>query len=110
MWDLALEAQGVRADLRIPFPCPLVVKGGSNLPEGQTLVGMFAYRTASVQWRVQAGLAGMEEGGTVTVAMVIPVASVVGWEQRRADWVDVAWLAMRVLWGRCGVGGWGRRH
>ena len=42
VWELAVEAQGVNADLRIPFPCPLVVKGGSNPPEGQTLVGMFA--------------------------------------------------------------------
>ena len=34
VWELAVEAQGVQANFRIPFPCPLVVKGGSNLPEG----------------------------------------------------------------------------
>ena len=27
--------------------------GGSNLPEGQELVGMFAYRLVSGHWRVQ---------------------------------------------------------
>ena len=36
----------MHANLRIPFPCPLVVKGGSNLPR-QTLMGMFAYRLVS---------------------------------------------------------------
>ena len=25
----------MQADLRIPFPFPLVIKGGSNLPEGK---------------------------------------------------------------------------
>ena len=43
VWDLAVEAQGLQADLHIPFPCPLVIRGGSNLPTGQELLGMFAY-------------------------------------------------------------------
>ena len=79
VWELAVEAQGVQVDLRIPFPCPLVIKGSCNLPEGQTLVGMFAYWLASGHWRVQAGVG---EEGSVTVAMVIPLASVVGWDHR----------------------------
>ena len=58
----------MRADLRIPFPCPLVIRGGSNLPEGQELVGMFAYRLVSGHWRVQTGVAGIGEEGTVTTA------------------------------------------
>ena len=60
-----MEAQEVQADLRIPFPCPLVVKGGSNLPKGQTPAGMFAYRLASRHWRVQVGVAGVREEGSV---------------------------------------------
>ena len=47
VWELAVQAQGVQDDPRIPFPCPLFVKGCSKLPEGQTLVGMFAYRLTS---------------------------------------------------------------
>ena len=47
VWDLALEARGVQGALRISFPCPIVVTGGSHLPEGQELVGMFAYRLVS---------------------------------------------------------------
>ena len=45
--ELVVEAQGVQRDLRIPFPCALLVKGSSNLPEGQAIVGMFAYRLVS---------------------------------------------------------------
>ena len=56
VWDLALEARGVQGTLRISFPCPNVVMGGSNLPEGQEVVGMFAYRLVSGHWRVQTGL------------------------------------------------------
>ena len=63
VWDLAVEAQGVQADLRTPFPCPLVIRGGSNMPEGQELVGMFAYRLVSGHWRVQTGVAGIGEEG-----------------------------------------------
>ena len=59
-------------------------------------MGMFAYRMVSGQWRVQTGVTGIREEGTVIAAMVIPLAGVMGWEQRRAEWVDVAWLAMRV--------------
>ena len=51
----------MQADLCIRFPCPLVVKGGSNLPEGQTPVGMFAYRLVSGHWRVQTVVTGIGE-------------------------------------------------
>ena len=60
------------------------------------MVGMFAYRVASGHWRVQTGITGIGEEGPVTAATVIPLAAVVGWEQQRAEWVDVGWLAMRV--------------
>ena len=96
VWELAVEAHGVQAHLRIPFPCPLVIRGVSNLPAGQQMVGMFAYRLVSGQWRVQTGVAGIGEEGTVATASVIALAAVTGREQRRAEWVDVAWLAMRV--------------
>ena len=105
VWELAVKAQGVHADLRIPFPFPVVVKGGSSLPEGQTLVGMFAYRLARGHWRVQTGVTAIGEEGSMTTATVIPLAAVVGWEQRRAEWVDVAWLAMRVHAGNMQVRG-----
>ena len=51
------------------------------------MVGMFAYQLVIVHWRVHTGVTGIGEEGTVTAAMVIPLAAVVGWEQRRADWV-----------------------
>ena len=35
VWDMVLECRGVQGTLRISFPCPIVVMGGSNLPEGQ---------------------------------------------------------------------------
>ena len=93
--------QGVQADLRISFPSPLVIRGGSNLPDGQELVGMFAYWLVSGHWRVQTGVAGIGEEGMVTTAGIMSLAAVVrGWEKRRAEWMDVAWLAMRVHVGR----------
>ena len=36
----------------------------------------------------------------MAVAMVIPLASVVGLDLWRAEWADVAWLAMRVHVGK----------
>ena len=47
VWDMVLESRRVQGTLRISFPCPIVVMGGSNLPEGQELVGLFAYRLVS---------------------------------------------------------------
>ena len=38
VWDMALEARGVHGTLRISFPCPIVVMGGSKLPKGQPFV------------------------------------------------------------------------
>ena len=101
-----MEAQGVRGDLSIPFLCPLLVKGGSKLPEGQTTEDMFAQRLVSGQWRVQKGVAGLGEGErSLTSATVIPLATVVGWDQRRAEWANMAWLAMHVHVGKARRGG-----
>ena len=105
VWDLAVKAQWVQADLRISFPCPLVIRGGSNLPAGQELVGMFAYRLVSGHWRVQTGVAGSGEEGRVTTAGIVGLSVVAVWEKRRPEWVDVAWLAMRVHVGRWRNGG-----
>ena len=105
VWDMALEARGVQGILRISFPCPIVVMGGSNLPEGQELVGMFAYRLVSGHWQVQTGVARIGEEGTVTTAGVLGLNVAMGWEKRRPEWVDVAWLAMRVHMGRQRKGG-----
>ena len=46
-WDLAVETQAVHADLRITFPCSVVIRGGTNMADGQELIGMFAYRLVS---------------------------------------------------------------
>ena len=100
VWDPALEARGVRGTLRISFPFPIVVMGGSNLPEGQELVGMFAYRLVSGHWRVQTGVARAGEEGTVTTAGVLGLNVITGWQKRKTEWVDVASLAMRVHVGR----------
>ena len=100
VWDMVLESRGVQGTLRISFPCPIVVRGGANLPAGQELVGMFAYRLVSGHWRVQTGVARIGEAGTVTTAGVLGLNVLTGWEQRRPEWVDVAWLAMRVHVGR----------
>ena len=105
LWDLGLEARGVHADLRISFPWPIVIQGGSNLPEGQELVGMFAYWLVSAHWRVQTGVARTGEEETVTKAGVVRLNVVTGWEKRKPEWVDVAWLAMRVHVGRQRKGG-----
>ena len=105
VWDLAVEAQGVQADLRISFPCRIVIRGGSNLPHGQEPVGMFAHRLVSGHWRVQTGVAGIGEEGTVTTAGIVGLSVVTGWDKRRPEWVDVAWLAMRVRVGRQRKGG-----
>ena len=51
--DMVLESWGVQGTFRISFPCPIVVRGGANLPAGQELVGMFAYWLVSGHWRVQ---------------------------------------------------------
>ena len=100
VWDMELESRGVQGTLRISFPCPIVLRGGSNLPAGQELVGMFAYRLVSGHWRVQTGVSGIGEGGMVTTAGICGLNVLTGWEQRRPEWVDVAWVAMRVHVGR----------
>ena len=100
VWDMVLESRGVQGTLRISFPCPIVVMGGSNLPEGQELVGLFAYRLVSGQWRLKTGVSRIAEEGTVTTARVFGLNLVTGWDKRRPEWVDVAWLAMRIHVGR----------
>ena len=104
-WDLAVEAQRVQAVLRISFPCPLMIPGGSNLPAGQELVGKFAYRLGRERWRVLRGVARIGTEGTVTTAGIIGLSVVTGWEKRRPECVDVAWLARRVHVGRQQKGG-----
>ena len=81
-------------------PAPLWSWGGSNLPEGQKLVGLFSYRLVSGHWRVQTGVSRIVEQGTVTTAGVFGLHVVTGWDKRRPEWVDVVWLAMRVHVGR----------
>ena len=100
VWDMELGSRGVQCTLCISFPCPIVLRGGSNLPAGQELVGMFAYRLVSGHWRVQTGVSRIGEAGTVTTAGICVLNVLTGWEQRRPEWVDVAWLAMRVHVGR----------
>ena len=90
----------MQGTLRISFPCPIVVTGGSNVPEGQEHVGSFAYRLVSGHLRVQTGVSRIGEEGTVTTAGVFGLNVVTGWDKRRPEWVDVAWLATRVHVGR----------
>ena len=100
VWDMVLESRGVPDTLRISFPCLIVVTGGSNLPEGQELVGLFAYKLVSGYWRVETGVSRIGEQGTVTTARVFGLNVVTWWDKRRREWVDVAWLAMSVYVGR----------
>ena len=53
---------------------------------------MFAYRLVSGHWRVQTGVWRIGEEGTVTTAGVFGLNVLTGWEQRRPEWADVAWL------------------
>ena len=96
VWERVVESRGVQGTLRISFPFRIVAMGRSNLPEGQELVGLFAYRLVSGHWRVQTGVSRIGEEGTVTTAGVFGLNVVTGWDKRRPEWVDVAWLAMRV--------------
>ena len=100
VWDMVLESRGVQGTLCISFPCPIVVTAGSKLPEGQELVGLFAYRLVSGHWRVPTGVSRIGEEGTVTTAGVFGLNVVTGWDKRTLEWVDVAWLAMRVHVGK----------
>ena len=63
-------------------------------------MGLFAYRLVSGHLRVQTGLSRIGEEGTVTTAGVFGLNVVTGWDKRRPDRVDVAWLAIRVHVGR----------
>ena len=66
---------------------------------------MFAYRLVSGHWRVQIGVERTGEEGTVTTAGVLGLNVIRVWQQRKAEWVDVASLAMRVHVGRQRKGG-----
>ena len=99
MWDMVLESRGVQGTFRISFPCPIVVRGGANLPAGQELVGMFAYRLVSGHWRVQTGVSRIGEEGTVTTAGVFGLmCSRVGSSRGRSGWT---WhgLPCASMWG-----------
>ena len=76
---------GCRAPSTSPSPCPIVVMWGSNLPEGQELVGLFAYRLVSRHWRVQTGVARIGQEATVTTAGVFGLNVVTGWDHRRPE-------------------------
>ena len=78
LWDMVLDSWGVQGTLRISFPFPIVVTGGSNPPEGQELVGRFAYRLVSGHWRVLTGLSRIGEEGTVTTTGVFGLNVVMG--------------------------------
>ena len=100
VWDMVLESRGLQGTFRISFPCPIVVRGGPNVPAGQELVGMLANRLVSGHWRVQTVVSRIGEEGTVTTAGVFGLNVLTGWKQRRPEWADVAWLAVRVHVGR----------
>ena len=89
----------MQAPLRIPFPGPLLVKGGFKLPEGQTMMRLFAYWLASGHWRMQTGVLGIGEEGTAATAAVIPLAVVVGSEQWKAERRGMACHAHPCAWG-----------
>ena len=36
VWDMVLESRGLAGTLRISFPCPIVVTGGSTCPRGRS--------------------------------------------------------------------------
>ena len=61
---------------------------------------MFACRLVSGHWRAQTGVSRIGEEGTVSTAGVCFLNVLTGREQRRPEWADVAWLAMRVHVGR----------
>ena len=61
---------------------------------------MFAYRLVSGHWRVQTGVSRIGEAGTVTTGGICGLNVLTAWEQRRPEWVDVVWPAMRVHVGR----------
>ena len=66
---------------------------------------MFAYWLVSGHWCVQTGVARTGEEGTVTTVGVLGLNVITGSQQRKAEWVDVAWFAMRVHVGRRRKGG-----
>ena len=109
--DIVLESRGVQGTLRLFIPRPIVVMGGSNLPEGHELVGLFAYRLVGGHLRVQTGVSRIGEEGTVTRAGVFGLNVVTRWDKRRPEWVDVAWLSMPVhVASQRQMGGGGCRH
>ena len=107
VWDMVLESRGVHPTFRISFPCPIVVRGGANLPAGQELVGMFAYRLVSGHWRVQTGVSRIGEEETVTMAVVfgLNVLTRVGSSGGRSGrtWHGLPCASM---WGGSGRWGW----
>ena len=103
VWDIASDAQGVQANLRISFPCTLVIGGGYDLPEAQELVGMFAYRLVGGHGGVHIGVARIRELGAANHGS--HRSRVRGHGLGQAEWLDLAWLATGVHVGRQQEGG-----
>ena len=61
VWDMELESRGVQGTLRISFPCPIVLRGGSNLPAGQERVGMFCL--PACEWALAGADGGVGDRG-----------------------------------------------
>ena len=101
VWDMVSESRGLQGTFRISFPCPIVVRGGVGQPACGAGAGGHVCLPAC-EWALAGadGEARTGEAGTVTTAGVFGLNVLTGWEQRRAEWVDVAWLAMRVHVGR----------
>ena len=83
-----------------------MVTGGSNLPEGQVLVGLFAYRLVSGHWQLQTRVSPIREEGTVTTGGSLGLMwSRGGTSGGRSGWT---WhgLPCASMWGGSGRWGW----
>ena len=77
-------------------PLPHFCEGGSGLPEGENLVGVFAYRSVGSG----ACLRGWQGGGWIGVYGGLEVGVGGGVGGAEVKWCDVAWLATRVHAGK----------
>ena len=100
VWDMVLESRGVQGTFRISFPCPIVVKGGGQPACGAGAGGYFCLPTC--EWALAGAHRGVayRGGGDGDHGWGFGLNVLTGWEQRRPEWADVAWLAMRVHMGR----------
>ena len=95
----------MQADLRMSFRGPLVIRGVPNY-RGASARGHVCLPACEWALALHTGVAGIGNEGSVTMAGIIETSVFTGWEKRRPEWVDVAWLAMRVHVGRQRKG-WG---